>query len=326
LDLLARRRGEAAYLPGGALLLLPAPLLAAASLAAGFEAPLQVGPGAVGVPTANECVTVAFRFAGGENDASGLPAGALVGAWLFESVVGPVQSLTFDTADAALATAAAAAARDVADVPPPLPAAVPTDAAAAVPTDAPAAAAAMTVAELRLALAAQGLPKTGLKATLVERWAAAASAASAAADTAAAAASADAASSGPGGSGGGLGVDAALEAAAAARDPAVATLCAVAAAQPWLANALSRYYIGTQRKKPAVLLLRTPGASNGSGYSGGNSGSSGVVGASASATSLDLCLRLFSEEALRAMRRRGVAVPRLADAAATRFLSRKEKQ
>jgi hypothetical protein len=105
----------------------------------------------------------------------------------------------------------------------------------------------------------------------------------------------------------------------------VATLCAVAAAQPWLANALSRYYIGTQRKKPAVLLLRTPGASNGSGYSG-NSGSSGVVGASASATSLDLCLRLFSEEALRAMRRRGVAVPRLADAAATRFSNRKEKQ
>jgi hypothetical protein len=326
LDMLARRRGEAAYLPGGTLLLLPANLLNIASLASGFEAPLlqakdnsKKAP-AVGVPTANECLTVAFRFAGGEGDSSGLPAGALVGAWLFESVIGPVQSLTFDSADAALAAAAKSAQTQVTSPP-----SSPASDAAAGTTSAEilesyaAEASKMTVAELRTALAARGLPKTGLKAVLVERWAqaqvAAASSAAVAEGGATGAATLSSSSSSSRHA-----VETALANAATVRDPSLATIGAVAAAKPWLINTLSRYYIGTQRKKPAVLTrglneLNRGTASGGTSSSGGGSG---VVGSSASSVSLDLCLRLFSEEATRITKKRGVFAPRLADAAATR--------
>ena len=328
LDMLARRRGEAAYLPGGTLLLLPANLLNIASLASGFEAPLlqakdnsKKAP-AVGVPTANECLTVAFRFAGGEGDSSGLPAGALVGAWLFESVIGPVQSLTFDSADAALAAAAKSAQTQVTSPP-----SSPASDAAAGTTSAEilesyaAEASKMTVAELRTALAARGLPKTGLKAVLVERWAQAqVAAASSAAVAEGGATGAATLSSSSSSSSSRHAVETALANAATVRDPSLATIGAVAAAKPWLINTLSRYYIGTQRKKPAVLTrglneLNRGTASGGTSSSGGGSG---VVGSSASSVSLDLCLRLFSEEATRITKKRGVFAPRLADAAATR--------
>jgi hypothetical protein len=328
LDMLARRRGEAAYLPGGTLLLLPANLLNIASLASGFEAPLlqakdnsKKAP-AVGVPTANECLTVAFRFAGGEGDSSGLPAGALVGAWLFESVIGPVQSLTFDSADAALAAAAKSAQTQVTSPP-----SSPASDAAAGTTSAEilesyaAEASKMTVAELRTALAARGLPKTGLKAVLVERWAQAQVAAASSAAVAEGGATGAATLSSSSSSGSSRhAVETALANAATVRDPSLATIGAVAAAKPWLINTLSRYYIGTQRKKPAVLTrglneLNRGTASGGTSSSGGGSG---VVGSSASSVSLDLCLRLFSEEATRITKKRGVFAPRLADAAATR--------
>mmetsp|Transcript_36060 Transcript_36060/g.71476 ORF Transcript_36060/g.71476 Transcript_36060/m.71476 type:complete len:487 (-) Transcript_36060:240-1700(-) len=132
LDGLAQRRGEAAYLKqgGGSLMLLPPALLSAASLAAGYEAPLHPSttttatttaattdnsepptPSSSSPPpspaaahlTANECVTTAFRFAGPLHP-SGLPAHTLLGSWTFESVIGPVTSLTFESADAALRT------------------------------------------------------------------------------------------------------------------------------------------------------------------------------------------------------------------------------
>ena len=330
LDMLARRRGEAAYLPGGTLLLLPANLLNIASLASGFEAPLlqakdnsKKAP-AVGVPTANECLTVAFRFAGGEGDSSGLPAGALVGAWLFESVIGPVQSLTFDSADAALAAAAKSAQTQVTSPP-----SSPASDAAAGTTSAEilesyaAEASKMTVAELRTALAARGLPKTGLKAVLVERWAqaqVAAASSAAVAEGGATGAATLSSSSSSSSSSSRHAVETALANAATVRDPSLATIGAVAAAKPWLINTLSRYYIGTQRKKPAVLTrglneLNRGTASGGTSSSGGGSG---VVGSSASSVSLDLCLRLFSEEATRITKKRGVFAPRLADAAATR--------
>ena len=94
LDAIAERRGEACYLPGGALLLLPAPLLNAASLASGFEvtAARQAQQRPSGLATANECITVAFRF--NPED------GSLMGSWLFESVIGPVTTITFNVADA----------------------------------------------------------------------------------------------------------------------------------------------------------------------------------------------------------------------------------
>ena len=76
-------------------MLLPPSLLSASSLAAGFESPTA--------PTANECLTVALRFAPPSASGSGL-----VGAWLFESVIGPVSSLTFDAADAPLSLAPSA--------------------------------------------------------------------------------------------------------------------------------------------------------------------------------------------------------------------------
>jgi len=343
LDLLARRRGEAAYFPGGTLLLLPANLLNIASLASGFEAPL-LGQGkdkddnkkapAVGVPTANECLTVAFRFAGGEGDSSGLPAGALVGAWMFESVIGPVQSLTFDSADAALtAITNTAAAAQSAQTKEPSPSSIPgpTPAGSSLSTDSAAdfksyagAAARMTVAELRAQLAAKGLPKTGLKAVLVERWAQAQVTASATAEGATNnAANGAAASSGSSISGSRQEVESALVNAAIMRDPSLATVGAVTAAQPWLINTLSRYYTGTQRKKPAVLtrnLHSGGGTSSSSSGSGSGSSNGGVVGSSASSVSLDLCLRLFSEEATRITKKRGVFAPRLADAAATRYM------
>lgn len=335
LDLLARRRGEAAYLPGGTLLLLPANLLNIASLASGFEAPLlgqgkdqdKKTPPTVGVPTANECLTVAFRFAGGEGDTSGLPAGALVGAWMFESVIGPVQSLTFDSADAALTAITAAAQSAQAKEPSPSSTPGPTTAGSSLICSADpaadfksyaAAAARMTVAELRTQLAAKGLPKTGLKAVLVERWAQAQATASATAEVSTSgAANGAAASSGSRMSGSRREVESALVNAATVRDPSLATVGAVTAAQPWLINTLSRYYTGTQRKKPAVLTRNLP--SGGGTSSSSNGGGGGLVGSSASSVSLDLCLRLFSEEATRITKKRGVFAPRLADAAATRY-------
>ena len=105
LDAVAARRGEACYLPDGALLLLPAPLLNAASLASGFESIADVSEHSdsqrnAGVATANECITLAFRFNPSD--------GSLLGSWLFESVIGPVTSITFDVADATLRTSACA--------------------------------------------------------------------------------------------------------------------------------------------------------------------------------------------------------------------------
>jgi len=135
LDLVARRRSEACYLPRGALLLLPPDLLAAASLAAGFvknpsflapAAPdaatvavsAQEGlplssspPPAAFLPTANECVTVAVRFAG-PGHPQGLAPSTVVGVWVFESVIGPVATLSFNMADNMVAAAAAAAGND----------------------------------------------------------------------------------------------------------------------------------------------------------------------------------------------------------------------